>query len=118
MITRKADPLELFAEWYGEAAKSEPNDPTALSLATVGADGTPSVRMVLLKDFDARGFVFYTNYQSRKGEQLLAHPKAAMASRNWSERAQSLAVRAARRSSTRRCTSGRSGLSPASWAGS
>ena len=78
MIPEKSDPLELFATWYGEAEKSEPNDPSALSLATVGPDGTPAVRMVLLKDFDASGFVFYTNHQSRKGEHLLAHPKAAM----------------------------------------
>ncbi len=78
MIREKADPLDLFADWYGEAAKSEPNDPTAMALATVGPDGTPSVRMTLLKDFDARGFVFYTNYESRKGEHLIAHPKAAL----------------------------------------
>lgn len=78
MIKETADPLELFAAWYGEAAKSEPNDPTALSLATVGPDGMPSLRMVLLKGFDALGFVFYTNHESRKGEQLIDHPKAAM----------------------------------------
>jgi pyridoxamine 5'-phosphate oxidase len=78
MIPEKSDPLELFAAWYAEAGKSEPNDPTALSLATVGPDGTPAVRMVLLKGFDAAGFVFYTNHESRKGEHLLAHPKAAM----------------------------------------
>jgi pyridoxamine 5'-phosphate oxidase len=78
MIPEKSDPLELFAAWYAEADKSEPNDPSALSLATVGPDGTPAVRMVLLKSFDASGFVFYTNHESRKGEHLLAHPKAAM----------------------------------------
>ena len=78
MIREKADPLELFADWYAEAEKSEPNDPTAMTLATVGPDGTPSVRMVLLKGFDASGFVFYTNYESRKGLHLVAHPKAAM----------------------------------------
>ena len=78
MIKETADPLALFAEWYGEAEKTEPNDPTALSLATVGPDGMPSLRMVLLKGFDAQGFVFYTNYQSRKGRQLVDHPKAAM----------------------------------------
>jgi pyridoxamine 5'-phosphate oxidase len=78
MIPEKSDPLELFAAWYAEAGKSEPNDPSALSLATVGPDGTPAVRMVLLKDFGPSGFVFYTNHQSRKGEHLLAHPKAAM----------------------------------------
>jgi pyridoxamine 5'-phosphate oxidase len=78
MIREKADPLELFADWYAEAEKSEPNDPTAMTLATVGPDGTPSVRMVLLKGFDASGFVFYTNHESRKGVDLVAHPKAAM----------------------------------------
>lgn len=78
MIRAKDDPLALFADWYAEAEKSEPNDPSAMALATVGPDGTPSCRMVLLKAFDASGFVFYTNYESRKGSQLLAHPKAAL----------------------------------------
>ncbi len=78
MIEEKPDPLALFGEWYEEAAKSEPNDPSAMSVATVGPDGMPSVRMVLLKDFDAQGFVFYTNHESRKGRHLLAHPKAAL----------------------------------------
>src|SRR5207249_10550795 len=73
MIREKADPLNLFADWYSEAEKSEPNDPSAMSLATVGPDGTPSVRMVLLKGFDASGFVFYTNHESRKGLHLVAH---------------------------------------------
>ena len=73
-----ADPFEIFDVWLREAEAAEPNDPNALSLATVGEDGMPSARMVLLKGHDARGFVFYTNYESRKGEQLLAHPKAAM----------------------------------------
>jgi len=78
MIRETADPLELFAGWYAEAEKSEPNDPSGLTLATVGPDGTPSVRMVLLKGYDSGGFVFYTNYESRKGRHLLDHPKAAM----------------------------------------
>jgi len=78
MIREMADPLALFAEWYAEAEKTEPNDPTAMALATVGPDGTPSLRMVLLKGFDAQGFVFYTNYDSRKGLHLAAHPKAAL----------------------------------------
>jgi pyridoxamine 5'-phosphate oxidase len=78
MIKVVADPLALFADWYAEAEKTEPNDPSALALATVGPDGTPSLRMVLLKGFDVEGFVFYTNYESRKGLQLTAHPKAAM----------------------------------------
>jgi len=78
MIRETADPLVLFAEWYAEAEKNEPNDPSALTLATVGPDGTPSARMVLLKGYDPDGFVFYTNYESRKGRQLIDHPKAAM----------------------------------------
>jgi len=72
------DPIALFAEWLKEAEASELNDPTGMALATVGADGTPSLRMVLLKGVDAGGFVFFTNYESRKGQQLLAHPKAAL----------------------------------------
>ncbi len=78
MIREKSDPLALFGEWYEEAAKSEPNDPSAMSVATVGPDGTPSLRMVLLKGYDADGFVFYTNTESRKGAHLLARPKAAL----------------------------------------
>lgn len=72
------DPIPIFHAWLEEAAASEPRDPTAAALATVGEDGMPSVRMVLLKDASPRGFVFYTNYESRKGRQLLAQPKAAM----------------------------------------
>jgi pyridoxamine 5'-phosphate oxidase len=78
MIPEKPDPLALFGEWYEVAAKSEPNDPSAMSVATVGPDGMPSVRMVLLKGYDASGFVFYTNCDSRKGQQLGANPKAAL----------------------------------------
>ena len=72
------DPLARFAEWLGEAGRSEPNDANAMAVASVGADGMPSLRMVLLKGFDARGFVFYTNLDSRKGGELRAHPKAAL----------------------------------------
>jgi pyridoxamine 5'-phosphate oxidase len=61
-----------------EAAKSEPNDANAMALASVDPDGLPNLRMVLLKGHDARGFVFYTNTQSQKGTELLAHPKAAV----------------------------------------
>ncbi|MGQ0582133.1 MAG: pyridoxamine 5'-phosphate oxidase [Reyranella sp.] len=78
MIRENSDPLALFRDWYAEAAKSEPNDPDAVALATVGPDGTPSARMVLLKGYDPAGFVFYTNYESRKGQHLLAHAKAAL----------------------------------------
>ena len=77
-LDRETDPFRLFAEWLAEATASEPNDPNAMALATVDGDGLPDVRMVLLKGFDASGFAFYTNLESRKGEQLLAHPKAAL----------------------------------------
>jgi pyridoxamine 5'-phosphate oxidase len=72
------DPFTLFDAWMAEAAAAEPNDPNAMALATVGADGMPSVRMVLLKGVDPRGFVFFTNLESRKGEQLAAAPAAAL----------------------------------------
>jgi pyridoxamine 5'-phosphate oxidase len=72
------EPFRLFESWFKEAEAKEPNDADAMALATVGADDMPSLRMVLLKGVDPRGFVFYTNYQSRKGEQLLARPKAAL----------------------------------------
>ena len=73
-----ADPHALFEEWLAEAQLSEPNDPTAMALATAGADGRPSVRMVLMKGHDERGFVFYTNRRSRKGGELAANPYAAL----------------------------------------
>ena len=73
-----ADPLPLFELWLAEAAEREPNDPNAMALATSTPDGRPSVRMVLLKDHDASGFVFYTNQQSRKGGELAANPHAAL----------------------------------------
>ena len=73
-----SDPYSLFARWFAEAEAKETNDPNAMALATVGADGMPSLRMVLLKGHDNQGFVFYTNCESRKGTQLLAHPKAAL----------------------------------------
>jgi pyridoxamine 5'-phosphate oxidase len=78
MIERNDDPFALFGAWFTEAEASEPNDPNAMALATVAADGMPSVRMVLLKGFDETGFVFFTNLESRKGEQLKANPKAAL----------------------------------------
>jgi pyridoxamine 5'-phosphate oxidase len=71
-------PFRQFEAWYAEAEKSEPNDPNAMALATVDSDGMPSVRMVLLKGHDERGFVFYTNYESRKGRQILGAMKAAI----------------------------------------
>ena len=71
-------PFTLFDSWFAEAQASEPNDPNAMALATVDADGRPSARMVLLKGHDAAGFVFYTNLESRKGLALAAHPHAAL----------------------------------------
>lgn len=72
------NPINLFSQWLEEAKASEINDPEAMAVATVDADGQPSVRMVLLKGHDANGFVFYTNQQSRKGEALTANPRAAL----------------------------------------
>jgi pyridoxamine 5'-phosphate oxidase len=72
------DPHALFEEWLAEATLSEPNDPTAMALATADAHGQPAVRMVLLKGHDERGFVFYTNMDSRKGGDLAANPQAAL----------------------------------------
>jgi len=72
------DPIQLFKIWMEEASKSEPNDPNALSLATSSKNDFPSVRMVLLKDFSKNGFIFYTNLNSQKGNDLKENPKAAM----------------------------------------
>jgi len=72
------DPFALFATWMAEATRSEPNDPNAVCLATASPEGRPSARMVLLKDVDPRGFVFYTNLESRKGRELAANPFAAL----------------------------------------
>ena len=72
------DPLALFDAWFAEAQVSEPNDPNAVALATADARGRPSVRMVLLKGHDARGFVIYTNRESRKAAELDANPHAAL----------------------------------------
>lgn len=72
------DPFGLFQAWLEEAEEKEINDPNAVALATADGQGRPSVRMVLLKGFDESGFTFYTNLESRKGEQLIANPWAAM----------------------------------------
>jgi len=77
-FTAAEEPFKLFGEWLGEAAKSEPNDPNAMALATVDPNGLPDVRMVLMKDYDAAGFVFYSHIASHKGEQLAANPQAAL----------------------------------------
>lgn len=73
-----ADPLQQFSRWFDQALKSELPEPNAMTLATVGTDGRPSTRVVLVKGFDARGIVWYTNYASRKGQDLATHPWAAL----------------------------------------
>ncbi len=78
-FTAADEPLRLFAAWFAEAKSSEPVNPEAMTLATVDAAGLPNARMVLLKGFDERGFVFYTNAESIKGHELAAAPKAALA---------------------------------------
>ena len=77
-FTAAAEPFMLFAEWFAEAQASEPNDPNAMALATVDADGLPDVRMVLMKGYDADGFVFYSHTASQKGQELAGNPKAAL----------------------------------------
>src|SRR5690349_10764435 len=72
------DPFALFEAWFAEARAKEPNDPNAMALATATPDGRPSVRMVLLKDHGPAGFTFYTNAESRKGEEIRANPRAAL----------------------------------------
>ena len=73
-----ADPIEQFSRWWEEARRCEIADVNAMTLATASAASRPSARTVLLKDFDSRGFVFYTNYDSRKGRELAANPQAAL----------------------------------------
>ena len=73
-----SDPFALFDEWFAAARASEPNDPEGMALATADASGRPSVRMVLLKGHDSSGFVFYTNEESAKAEQLASNPRAAL----------------------------------------
>ncbi|WEZ84158.1 pyridoxamine 5'-phosphate oxidase [Rhizobium sp. 32-5/1] len=77
-FTQESEPFSLFGAWLEEAKASEINDPNGVALATVDADGLPNVRMVLLKDFDERGFVFYTNFESQKGQEILGSMKAAL----------------------------------------
>lgn len=77
-IVAAQNPLDIFALWLEEAGKTEPNDPNAMAVATVDASGLPDIRMVLLKAYDERGFVFYTNTQSAKGDELSANPVAAL----------------------------------------
>jgi pyridoxamine 5'-phosphate oxidase len=81
-FTDADEPLRLFAVWFDDARRSEPADPDAMALSTVDRDGLPNVRMVLLKGFDERGFVFYTNQGSQKGQEL-ADRAAAAAVFHW-----------------------------------
>src|SRR6201995_4312260 len=76
-FTESQEPFALFAEWFAEAVKAEPNDPTAMSLATGDTEGMPDVRRVLMKGYDADGFVFYSHVASPKGRELATNPKAA-----------------------------------------
>jgi len=77
-FTQADEPLRLFSAWFEEAQRSELSDASAMTLATLDADGLPNARMVLLKGFDEHGFVFYTNLDSAKGRELEQHPKAAL----------------------------------------
>lgn len=77
-VFMRDEPLALFAEWFDLAKAKEPNDPNAMALATADADGLPDIRMVLLKDYDARGLTFFTNLDSAKGRQLADNPHAAL----------------------------------------
>ncbi len=91
-FTSRNEPFTLFAEWLEEATTTEINDPNALALATVDPDGLPNVRMVLLKEFDEQGFVFYTNLESSKGRELLGSMKAAMCF-HWKSKRRQVRVR-------------------------
>lgn len=73
-----ADPIDQFSRWWDEALRAEVLEPNAMTLATADADGKPAARTVLLKGFDAQGFVFYTNYESRKGRELAENPRASL----------------------------------------
>ena len=91
-FTAADEPFRLFAAWMDDATQSEPADPNAMAVATVDADGMPNVRMVLLKGFDERGLVFYTNFDSAKGRELEANPKAALLF-HWKSRTRQVRLR-------------------------
>jgi pyridoxamine 5'-phosphate oxidase len=93
-FTEAAEPMRLFEAWFAEAKASEPNDPDAMALATVDADGLPDVRMVLLKGCDERGFTFYTHVDSAKGREMTATPKAAFVL-HWKSLRRQIRVRGA-----------------------
>ena len=87
-----SDPFALARDWLGEASQTEPNDPNAIALSTVDEDGMPNVRMVLLKDIELDAFVFYTNYDSRKGQEIAQNGKAAFVL-HWKSLARQIRVR-------------------------
>jgi pyridoxamine 5'-phosphate oxidase len=91
-IAAKDDPMALFEAWLADATKSEPNEPTAMALATTDASGRPNIRMVLLKGTDAGGFVFYTNLESAKGTELTANSFAALCF-HWKSQRKQIRVR-------------------------
>src|SRR5262249_16354602 len=91
-FTEADEPLRLFAAWFEDARKAEPSDPNAMALATVDDDGLPNVRMVLLKGFDERGLVFYTNQESQKGRELAGNPRAALLF-HWKSRLRQIRLR-------------------------
>ena len=91
-IFAAADPFQLTREWLAAAERTEPNDPNAIALASVDADGLPNVRIVLLKAIEDDGFVFYTNYDSRKGAEIRASGKAAFVM-HWKSCARQVRVR-------------------------
>jgi pyridoxamine 5'-phosphate oxidase len=77
-FTNAGEPFQLFRDWFEQAAKSEPADPNAMTVATVDDGGMPNLRMVLLKSFDEEGFVFYTNFGSQKGREIIGNPKCGL----------------------------------------
>lgn len=91
-ITVREDPFALFDAWFEEAKKSEPNEPNAMAVASVDAEGRPNIRMVLLKEASPDGFVFYTNLESAKGRELLGQPQAALCL-HWKSTAKQVRVR-------------------------
>ena len=93
-IAAAGDPMSLFAQWMAEAQKKESAEPTAMSLATVDAKGRPNIRMVLLKSWDAQGFVFYSNKESAKGSEIFSHPHVALCL-HWKSLARQVRVRGA-----------------------
>ncbi|WAJ27299.1 pyridoxamine 5'-phosphate oxidase [Antarcticirhabdus aurantiaca] len=92
--TAGRDPIALFRRWLADAEASEPNDPSAMTLASVDSDGMPDARMVLMRGVDERGFAFYTNFESDKGRQLLANPRAALCF-HWKTQRRQVRVRGA-----------------------